>query len=47
MVGVGYSISGVKEREDHSEPLSWNCNMTGITRHNPADQTVLTVVIRF
>ena len=23
MVGVGYSISGVKERESHSEPLSW------------------------
>ena len=23
MVGVGYSISGVKERENHSEPLSW------------------------
>ena len=22
MVGVGYSISGVKERENHSEPLS-------------------------
>ena len=23
MVGVGCSISGVKERESHSEPLSW------------------------
>ena len=21
--GVGYNISGVKERESHSEPLSW------------------------